>query len=183
MESEKLLREAVRQDRKNVTARNLLGRVLIALKKFEEAEGTFFSALDIEPASIESKYGLADLYRAEGDYKSAVQIYNEVLKVYPQEVWTYIYLGTSYTEMGDLKRAGGFFRKAVSLDSESEWTHINLARHYYRMGVEYHGADLSSSENSLMLRFMKLKPPCRLKKGRQRRTEFYLQFTFLKRIS
>lgn len=146
VESEKLLREAVRQDRKNVTARNLLGRVLIALKKFEEAEGTFFSALDIEPASIESKYGLADLYRAEGDYKSAVQIYNEVLKVYPQEVWTYIYLGTSYTEMGDLKRAGGFFRKAVSLDSESEWTHINLARHYYRMGVEYHGADLSSSE-------------------------------------
>ncbi|GAJ25093.1 unnamed protein product, partial [marine sediment metagenome] len=89
VESEKLLREAIRQDRKNVTARNLLGRVLISLKKFEEAETAFLNALDIEPANIESKYGLADLYRAEGDYKSAVQIYNQILKVYPQEVWTY----------------------------------------------------------------------------------------------
>ncbi len=146
VESEKLLREAIRQERKNVTARNLLGRVLISLKKFEEAETAFLNALDIEPANIESKYGLADLYRAEGDYKSAVQIYNQILKVYPQEVWTYIYLGTSYTEVGELERAGGFFRKALSLDSESEWTHINLARHYYRMGVKYRGTDLTSSE-------------------------------------
>ena len=147
-ESEKLLEEAIQQDRKNTQAMNLLGRVFIALQKYEEAEETFRNSLEIAPINIETKYGQADLYRARGDYKSAIRIYDEILKVYPQEVWTYLYLGTSYTEMGQLERAGGFFRKAVSLDSESVWTHVNLARHYNRMGV-YH----SESDSEVSKRF------------------------------
>ncbi|MBA7627585.1 Beta-barrel assembly-enhancing protease [subsurface metagenome] len=145
-ESERLLLEALKQERNNVAARNILGRVLISQKKFKEAEEVFKAALEIEPVNIETKYGLADLYRAKGDYKSAISLYNEILKVYPQEVWTYIYLGTSYTEMKHLERAGGFFRKAVSLDSQSPWTHINLARHYYQMGLKKSGIEPATSE-------------------------------------
>jgi tetratricopeptide (TPR) repeat protein len=146
VESEKHLEEAIQQDRKNTQAMNLLGRVLIALKKYGEAEETFRKSLEIEPINIETKYGLADLYRARGDYETAIRIYDEILKVYPQEVWTYLYLGTSYTEMGQLERAGGFFRKAASLDSESVWTHINLARHYNKMGVYHSGSDSAVSK-------------------------------------
>jgi len=144
-ESKKLLQEAIVQDNKNITAYTLLGKVCIALGEYEKAQEVFTTSLQIDPANIETRYGLADLYRVRGDYKKAVEVYQEILKIYPQDVWTYIHLGTSYTRMGELDRAGGFFRKAVSLDSQSPWTHINLARHYYHMGVYYSEIDPSSS--------------------------------------
>ena len=143
-ESEVLLHEALAQERNNVTARNLLGKVLISLKKYEDAEEEYRRALAIEPVNIETRYGLADLYRAKGDYMKAVDIYEDILRVYPQEAWTYIHLGSCYTEMRELEKAGGFFRKAVSLDSLNPWTHINLARHYYQMGVKYSISDPAS---------------------------------------
>jgi tetratricopeptide (TPR) repeat protein len=135
-ESERLLREALVQEKNNVNAANLLGKVLISLKKYGEAENVLRKALETEPVNIDTRYGLADLYRAMGDYKKAVDIYEDILRMYPREAWTYVHLGTCYTEMGDLERAGGFFRKAVSLDSLNPWIHINLGWHYYRMGVK-----------------------------------------------
>lgn len=136
-ESELLLQQALKQDRKNVTVFNLLGKVYISLKRYDDAEKALSRALDLEPVRIETRYGLADLYRAKGEHKKAVEIYNEILKIYPQEVWTYIHLGSAYTEMGQIEKAGGFFRKAVSLNSQSPWTHVNLARHYYKMGIKH----------------------------------------------
>jgi len=145
-EAENTLKDALKQDKKNVLALNLLGRVYIAQKQFDKAKESFENAIRIEPVNIEAKYGLADLYRAKRDYPHAINIYNKLIKIYPQEVWTYIYLGIAYTEMDNLPRAGGFFRKAVSLDSQSKWTHLNLANHYYRMGIDYSKKDPESSE-------------------------------------
>jgi tetratricopeptide (TPR) repeat protein len=164
-ESETLLRDTIKQERKNVEARNILGQVLISLKKYEEAEEVFKEALNIEPANIKTRYGFADLYRAKGDYTTAIDIYNEILKVYPQEVWTYIYMGTSYTEMGELEKAGGFFRKAVSLDSTSPWTHINLARHYYQMGVKYSGTHSIDSKKFFNAAIYEAKTALEIEKG------------------
>jgi tetratricopeptide (TPR) repeat protein len=145
-ESETVLREALAQDDQNTAIMNLLGRVLISLQKYKEAQELFNRALAIEPVNIETRYGIADLYRVQGDYKEAIKIYNDLLKIYPQDVWTYIHLGTSYTELEEMRKAGGFFRKAVSLDSTSPWTHVNLARHYYKMGILASGeAEASSS--------------------------------------
>ena len=145
-ESESLLGEALAQERQNVNARNLLGRVLIAQKRYDEAEGVYREAIEIEPVNMETRYGLADLFRAKGDYKKAINVYEDILRVYPQEAWTYIHLGTCYTEMRELEKAGGFFRKAVSLDSLNPWTHINLARHYYQMGVKLSVSDAPSAK-------------------------------------
>jgi tetratricopeptide (TPR) repeat protein len=145
-ESEVILREALKQEDRNVEIINLLGRVLISLQRYEDAEAVFKEALSIEPVNIETRYGIADLYRVQGDYEEAIDIYNDLLKIYPQDVWTYIHLGTSYTELGEMRKAGGFFRKAVSLDSTSPWTHVNLARHYYRMGIIASKSEKASSE-------------------------------------
>ncbi len=145
-ESENLLKDALKQDSKNVTILNLLGRVYISLGRFDEAEKAFKKSQEIEPVNIQTKYGIADLYRAKGEHEKAILIYNELLKLYPKEVWTYIHLGTSFTEMGEFKKAGGFFRKAVSLDSTSPWTHANLSRHYYRMGALHSLSDKESAD-------------------------------------
>ncbi|UCB46765.1 MAG: tetratricopeptide repeat protein [Spirochaetota bacterium] len=145
-ESEKVIRDALEQDGKNVHILNLMGRILIALKNYKEAEQIFMRALEIEPINIETRYGIADLYRSQEKYKKAIEIYNELLKLYPQDVWTYIHLGSSYSELGEYTKAGGFFRKALSLDSTSPWTHINLARHYYRMGILNSPSDSNASE-------------------------------------
>jgi len=158
-QSEEMLLAVLKQEKNNVEALILLGRVHTALTRFEEAEDVLVRAEQLRPTALEPKYALADLYRIRGDYARAVSIYNEVLKVHPQEVMTYIHLGIAYTEMNDLRRAGGFFRKAVSLDSQNPLTHLNLARHYYRTGLEsgeddsahYFDASLDETRTALQI--------------------------------
>jgi len=143
--SEETLLDALKQKKENVTVFNLLGRVYTSMKRYKEAEDLFRRSIEIEPARYETKYRLADLFRAEGSFESAIKLYNDILKVYPRDTRTYIYLGIVYTEIGELEKAGGFYRKAVSLDSQDSLTHNNLARHYYRMGIKYSVTDTRAS--------------------------------------
>ena len=135
--SSETIGNALAQESKNVDAWILLGRIDTALKRYDEAEIAFNQARELEPARLEIRYRLGDLYRVQGKHQEALALYREILKVYPRDVMAHIYMGILYTELGELDRAGGYYRKAVSLDSHDPLTHLNLARHYYRMGVKY----------------------------------------------
>lgn len=57
-----------------------LGICLRFLRKFEEARAQFERALALDPRHTEAAYGLANVYRAEGDLESAAQAYRRVLR-------------------------------------------------------------------------------------------------------
>ena len=92
--------EALAQEENNVEAWLYLGRINISLKAYDEAQSAFDRVRSIEPANLEVRYRVGDLYRAQGAYREAITHYREILKLYPRDVMAHIYLGIMYTELG-----------------------------------------------------------------------------------
>ncbi len=81
LESEQLLRAALRQDEKNPTGLYLLGRALIIRKKFDEAELILKKSVEISPNSFVSYTLLGSLYYISGDLNLAEKTLEKALKV------------------------------------------------------------------------------------------------------
>jgi tetratricopeptide (TPR) repeat protein len=82
LESEELLREALRQDPKNPTALYLLGRALTTRKSFVEAESVLKKSVQVSPNSFVSYTLLASLSYQSGKLDKAEQTLTEALNVF-----------------------------------------------------------------------------------------------------
>ena len=81
IESEQLLRKAVRQDPRNPTALFLLGRALTTRKSFTEAEKVLKKSVEVSPSSFVSYALLGSLYTRFGKLPQAEYTLNKALKV------------------------------------------------------------------------------------------------------
>ena len=133
IESEQLLRKALRQDPRNPTGLFLLGRALTTRKSFSEAEKVLKKSVEVSPNSFVSYALLGSLYTRFGRLPQAERTLNKALKVITDNEKKR--LAQEFEEVADgymkLKRTPAAIRvyeQVLKLDSENKSVIAKLAQ-------------------------------------------------------
>ncbi|MDH3494755.1 MAG: tetratricopeptide repeat protein, partial [Acidobacteriota bacterium] len=133
LDSEQLLREALRRDPRNPTGLYLLGRALTTRKSFDEAETVLAKSLEVSPKSFVAYALMGSLYSQSGDFKRAEQTLIMALDIVSEKEKRR--LSQEFEEVGDgLAKAGKkidaarLYRRALSLDSSRTTLSVKLAK-------------------------------------------------------
>ena len=121
------LNEAVRLD--PTAGRHYdVGRVLLILQRYSDAETSFRKALALKPAFAEALYGLAVVRHGQRNLDEAIELYGRALGADPLNVAGHYNLGRALAERGQLDRAVQSYQRAIELAPEDADAHQSLAR-------------------------------------------------------
>ncbi|MEZ5425793.1 MAG: tetratricopeptide repeat protein [Pyrinomonadaceae bacterium] len=121
LDSEQLLRRALREDPKNPTALYLLGRALTTRGSFEEAEQVLKKSAEVSPKSFVSYTLLGSLFLRQGNFQNAENYLGEALKIVTANekkrlANDFEAVGDGYLEAGKKAEAIRVYQKALGLD-------------------------------------------------------------------
>ncbi|MFN0140179.1 MAG: tetratricopeptide repeat protein [Pyrinomonadaceae bacterium] len=124
-ESESLLRKAVNADPHNPAALIMLGRALMALSKFDEAEWVLKRSLSASQNSFTSNSLLATLYTRQRSYEMAENSLMQALRSVPSYehrplAQQFVAVGDGYSSLGKRDLATRVYRQAAKLDPDNE---------------------------------------------------------------
>jgi tetratricopeptide (TPR) repeat protein len=133
LESEQLLRQALRQDPKNPTGLFLLGRALTTRGSFEEAEKVLKKSAEISPNSFISYRLLGSLFLRRDKFDEAEKYLMKALKtVSPNEkkrlALDFEFVGDGFMRNGKSGDAARVYQQAFLLDSEKPALADKLAK-------------------------------------------------------
>ncbi len=123
LDSEQLLREALRRDERNPTALYLLGRALTIRKSFDEAETVLMKSVSVSPQSFVSYTLLGSLYSQSGDWAKAEQMLNRALSVVSKNekkrlAQEFEAVGDGLMRQKKYSEATRVYQRAITLDSD-----------------------------------------------------------------
>lgn len=132
LDSEQLLREALRRDPRNPTGLYLLGRALTTRKSFDEAESVLIKSVEVSPKSFVSYALLGSLYSQSGDFLRAEQTLMSALNIVSEKEkrrlsQEFEEVGDGFAEVGKSVDAARLYRRAMSLDDSRNSLSIKLA--------------------------------------------------------
>ncbi len=133
LESEQLLLQALRQDPKNPTALNLLGRALTTRGSFEEAEKVLKKSADVSPNSFVSYSLLGALFLRREKFFDAEKYLMKALKMVSANekkrlAQDFEQVGDGFLRVGKKKDAARVYQQAVLLDADKTILADKLAR-------------------------------------------------------
>ena len=133
LESEQLLRQALRDDPKNPTALYLLGRALTIRGSFDEAENVLKKSAKISPNSFVSYVLLSSLYLRLEQFNDAEKSLLKALGMVPPNekkrlAQDFEAVGDGYLKGGKNKDAIRAYRQAITLDSAKSVLADKLAK-------------------------------------------------------
>ena len=133
VESEQLLRQALRQDPKNPTALNMLGRALTTRSSFDEAEKVLKKSADVSPNSFASHSLLAALFLRRQKFDDAEKYLLKALKnasagEKKRLAQDFEAVGDGYLSRSENKDAARAFQQAIALDAQKTVLTDKLAR-------------------------------------------------------
>jgi len=86
-----------------------LGSVYVAIDSLEKAEAAYLKASDLNPNLLINQYRLAHLYRLRGKYDKAIVVFEEILRLHPDESPARYNLGLNYSLLGESNIARSHF--------------------------------------------------------------------------
>lgn len=120
-EAEKILRDYMSRYPNNVILRRLYGKVLISLKRYDEAVAQFEKILEIEPALKKPRYFMGAamvLKRDPAEYARAEDELRKFLKIQGGKYWpafAHYWLGRLEAQRGNKPAADKEYRQAIAL--------------------------------------------------------------------
>ena len=85
-------------------------------------------------ASI-TKFNIAYNYYKKKQYKKAIKLFNELLKIYPNSSKINFYLGRSYYEIKDYEHASAAFDRVTIIDQKNIRALLELSQTYLMLGL------------------------------------------------
>lgn len=133
LESEQLLRRALRQDPKNPTALFLLGRALTTRGSYEEAEKVLNKSAEVSPNSFVSYMLLGSLYARQNKFDHAENALRKALRIVSLNekkrlAQEFEAVGDGFLRAGKPRDAARVYRQAIELDSDKSSLSGKLAR-------------------------------------------------------
>ncbi len=116
-----------------------LGKLLLAIESFGNAETCFLNTLALDSADPRWVYYLAHVYRLMGESQHAARYFERTLQVRPDDVAALVWLGNSYLDQGRSEEARAPFARALALDARVAAARIGLGR-VALAGRDYAGA-------------------------------------------
>lgn len=94
-------------------------------------------AVDINPASIEARNNLANIFAEQKQFDKALEHYLAALKTDPLNLATLFNLGTTYADAGKPEQAVEALLQVASLEPDNAATHKILAQLFFELGNPY----------------------------------------------
>ena len=116
-----------------------MGKLLLAVESFGEAEACLLNASELNPSDSRWTYYLGHVYRSQGDSQKAAAYFERTLKARPDDVAALVWLGNMYLDQGRTVEAGPLFSRALALDATAAAAHAGLGR-VSLAGRDYMGA-------------------------------------------
>jgi Flp pilus assembly protein TadD len=107
-----------------------LGMTYADLDQREEAKAEFKAAIDLDPADPLARHELAALLMDEGDYRGAITLLNEVVRLEPENYEAWLDLGISYAQKGFYQEAERCYGKAREQNPDDVLLNYNVAALY-----------------------------------------------------
>ena len=123
------------------------GKIYFSQGLYQEAEDVLLEAIGWDLSQPTFYKALAETRIKLGDGGGAIEAYERVLEVEPDDVSAHLQLGILYGEKGVLDRAEQEFLQILELDKENYFAHNNLANIYELAG--YRGKTIEELEASL----------------------------------
>ncbi|MFQ6039553.1 MAG: tetratricopeptide repeat protein, partial [Candidatus Poribacteria bacterium] len=117
-------------DDQNPDAYFVLGKINLIRGKKEDAKRNFEKAVDLNPDHLNAQIKLADMAFGEHDYKSAIDVCTELIRIRPYEPQYHYYLGKAYLDDGQIDTAVEHFQTAVKIYDKYQSAHRALAEIY-----------------------------------------------------
>lgn len=102
----------------------LSGDIYRALGQFEDAITEYKMAIWLDSLNIPAYRHLCLAYEEQGDYDSAVEIYEKLIKIMPNMPDVHSNLANILYVKGDIDGAISHFQTAVTLNPKKQWTSI-----------------------------------------------------------
>lgn len=130
--AERVSKESIRTNPKNIRAYNTLGMIYHQKKDFNQEIQSYQNALKLNPNNqpkdilriIYENLGLA--YNSMQNYDLAQEAFNQALKINPQQADSNLNLGQIYLQKGEIKLAIGEFEEAIKKEPKNALAHNNL---------------------------------------------------------
>ncbi len=132
--AERMLRQAIRLNPPN-RPESLLGRLLAAEGRFDEAVAEGRRAVELDPLSIRFSAGLARIYYYARRYDECIRQYRQALELDPNDVFVHDALGDAYERRGLEREAIAEWSAALTLAGGPSAA-ATVDRAYRRSGFE-----------------------------------------------
>ena len=119
--------QAIDINKKDYDSYYKVATLLTDLDKKDEAEHMLVNLLSKKPDYIEATIALGDLLIEKEDFKEAVNVYSEAIKLNPTSFDLNYNLGIVYTMLNDFQNAKMYYEKAAELNSIIHNTKYSLA--------------------------------------------------------
>jgi tetratricopeptide (TPR) repeat protein len=126
-QAERVCRQILQSLPGNADAHNILGVVLQALGRGDEAVVSLRRAIELAPTSASVHANLGEILRQQGKTEEAAEILEKAVKLDPNHAQALNNLGITHFERRQMKKAIEYYRRAVSLVP-------NLAEAYNNLG-------------------------------------------------
>ena len=141
------------------TAFGEMGKLLLAVESFADAEACFLNASELNPSDSRWDYYLGHVYRSQGQSGKAAAYFERTLKARPDDVAALVWLGNAYLDQGRAVEAGPLFARALALDARAAAAHVGLGRvalaaRDYLGAVEHLEAALMLNRNASSVHYL-----------------------------
>jgi tetratricopeptide (TPR) repeat protein len=112
-----------------------LGSTYVGIDNLERAEVEYSKARDLDPNLLLNQYRLAHVYRLQGEYDKAIEVFEEILRINPEETSAHYGLGINYNLMGESENARSHFLKFRKIAEQWMYDYSNDPRSLIVNGV------------------------------------------------
>lgn len=117
MAQERLLKDVLAKDPKNVNAWIQLGNLLMDSARFNEAVDAYAKALEFDPKNADIRVDMGTCLRNSGKPDLAIKEYKKAIEINPNHVYAHLNLGVVLSnDKKDYKAAVSELEKGLSLD-------------------------------------------------------------------
>ncbi len=127
-EAEKCFLRAIEEDPGGHTAYYNLANTCVEMERIEEAVNHYLDALDRKADYIPALTNLADIYRQAGEEQRALELFEYITRLRPEDPLGFFNLGNHLLRMNDTVRAGRAYKRVLELDEEyyEAWNNIGF---------------------------------------------------------
>ena len=129
-EAERLAKEVLQKDPKNIEGHILLSSVLFAQDHKDEALAELNRAIDIDPKRVESYLSLARFYTVSNDRVKAEEVYKKAISIDPASAVAHTEYGKFLVQGNRPSEAEAELKKAVEVAPTNHDARVTLAAFY-----------------------------------------------------
>lgn len=112
-EAEKLYKELLTQSPDNIQVLDLLARIKISQKKYQEGIAINKKILELDSQNENALFDIALAYKNEGLLKESIEFYNKVINLNPQNTDAHYNIAFIHADLGDVNKAIYHFNKVL----------------------------------------------------------------------